>query len=181
MTIDWLANRMEYWRRRYAETGNPINVWDAIRDARGRFTGEKVALPDWVNDYLEHVADKLIFAQRSGLENASSAEIEVREGAWDAAMMEVPVALGFTRKGWNALKQDASDEHKHRIAARHFILTKAEGHTSAAAYEIMQAEDDWKTAEEIKKEKPADIRRLKRHVAAGKAISSLPTGAKAKT
>lgn len=165
MTIDWLANRMEYWRRRYVETNNPMCVWEAIREARGRFTGEKISLPDWCNDYLEGVADQLRVLQGIGTADALSETPEVRKKAWSAAKDEIPAALGFTRQGWNAMQGDVSDEKKHRAAARFQVLTKAEGRRSAEAYRIMRDEDEWKGMDE---------RTLRDLIATGRVVSSLP-------
>lgn len=194
---DRLANRMAYWHRRYLVTNNPLDVWNAIREARGGFTGETIALPEWCLEYIEHCSIEILRLLSDDVDRTDEPhgyEVTLDDGEtewraapakeqpepvrmrkppvhWSRKTLAIPAALGFTRPGKNQLKNADAQEYSHSAASRFLWLVKQDGKSADEAYEIMSAEKLWKTPNEIRDDQPAERRRLEKLVANGRRIS----------
>jgi len=123
MIVEERAKDLDLLRRQRDTTGNPLYVWEAVRQCH--HPNYPAPYPDWVREYLNDVAinfqvmgrllDPRTFPERQ--EGESAEDHLKRYHRWDNAP---PIAiastqaltlqcLGFVRKGWNAFKSFYAD------------------------------------------------------------------------
>lgn len=113
---------LEGLRNVHANTGNPLFLWYAIHWCLNE--SPRSDLPDWCQDGLAEFARRV---------NALS---------WvqpTAKSDQIPGALGFTSKGWNAFKDADSDMRKVRAYVEFTVLRKTGTPYRKALVEVM----DW--------------------------------------
>ncbi len=122
-----LHSNLEYARRLYGETGNPLYAIWALhivsdpRLATARGVDSACAIPEWCLDWLHPALGNVLAIARGVRRRGEPVAVETREKRVltpRGAAQRVPQALGLTRRGKNAFRDFGADKADIELAGR---------------------------------------------------------------